>query len=231
MKALKAFQDTDFDAIMNIQVPVPHFPHFKTVETDATFQKELTTGNAASDKLRLEIEFKEFADPKSETTPAELQSLLLLSFLITPQGEITDISHAFCKLLGYQQEELIGVNVASPDESFVQHGHITKLQQTLGSLSNANSVPPPKLQVKVKKQSGESIWLELDFHLGVTTKMGRLREWIMIHVEDVTEWENNKQLVKLRYELSYNSKASDEQVRATFSPNFCWIDGTHVSHS
>lgn len=77
---------------------------------------------------------------------------------------------------------------------------------------------PEPLVVRMKTLSGRTLWLQCSMELSLfePTELGG--SLVQCTLVDITVAETNKEIVRRRYELSYNSKASDEELKRLLSP-------------
>lgn len=118
--------------------------------------------------------------------------------LASPGGKITRVNDAFCRLVGYQREELLGRTFAD-----ITHPDDIEKSLTLARRLFAGEIPEFTLEKRYVTKDGETIWgrvIATAFHddLGnVTTAMGI--------VEDITE---RKLAETLQEELTHAARLS-----------------------
>ena len=101
------------------------------------------------------------------------------ALIAMPEGTILAVNPAFCRLLGYQPEELIG----KPAQVFADSDHAEAVRKTFTLLSR--DLPFYHLESRLRRKRGATVWADLG--LSATFGDGDSPRDLLIQAQDITK--------------------------------------------
>lgn len=100
--------------------------------------------------------------------------------LVSPDGKFVQVNHAFCDLVGYEQEELLNLNleaITHPEDIAKDRAHIKEME--------ANKIRSYEIEKRYLRKDGRIVWVQNTVSVSRDATDGQRQ--IIQQVQDITE--------------------------------------------